>query len=227
MPTVRPLLRADRPVSEGGGVTSRHGLSFGAHYDPERTSFGALVAHNDDELAPGAAYGAHEHRDVEILAWVVDGTMVHTGPDGEETRVPAGTLQHLVAGTGWHHDERAADAADAADGAPVHLVQVWVTPGMDDPPPGSPSLAHHRPDLDAGPFELALRRPGVTVTVARVRAGESWTPADGTFRHVHVARGALADPPAATGDALEVTGAGPLALGAGPEGAELVVVTTR
>jgi redox-sensitive bicupin YhaK (pirin superfamily) len=220
MPTVRPLLRADRPVTETGGVLLRHGLSFGTYYDPERTSFGALVAHNDDELAPGVAYGAHQHRDVEIVAWVVDGTMVHTGPDGEETRVPAGTLQHLVAGTGWHHDERAADTG------PVHLVQVWVTPGLDDPPAGEPALTHHRPDLDAGPFELALRRPGVTVTVARLRAGETWSPADGTSRHVHVARGALADPAAGDGDALEVTGTGLLELRAGDEGAELVVVTT-
>jgi quercetin 2,3-dioxygenase len=218
MPTVRPLLRADRPVSSGDGVTSRHGLSFGAHYDPERTSFGALVAHNDDELAAGVAYGAHEHRDVEILAWVVDGTMVHTGPDGTETPVPAGTLQHLVAGTGWHHDERAGDEG------PAHLVQVWVTPGMEDPPPGEPALHHHRPDLDAGPFALALRRPGVTVTVARLGAGEEWSPADGAFRHVHIARGSVAD--LSAGDALEVTGAGELTLTAGGEGAELVVVTT-
>jgi quercetin 2,3-dioxygenase len=218
MPTVRPLLRADRPVSAGDGVTSRHGLSFGAHYDPERTSFGALVAHNDDELAAGVAYGAHEHRDVEILAWVVDGTMVHTGPDGTETRVPAGTLQHLVAGTGWHHDERAGD-----DG-PAHLVQVWVTPGMDDPPPGEPALAHHRPDLPVGPFALPLRRPGVTVTVARLDPGEEWSLADGAFRHVHIARGAVAD--LGAGDALEVTGGGELTLTTGAEGAELVVVTT-
>jgi len=220
MPTVRPLLRADRPVTEGGGVRLRHGLSFGTYYDPDRTSFGALVAHNDDELDAGVAYGAHEHRDVEILAWVVDGTMVHTGPDGAETHVPAGTLQHLVAGTGWHHDERAAD-----DG-PAHLVQLWVTPGLDDPPPGDPSLSHHRPDLDAGPFVLALRRPGVTVTVARLGPGESWGPADGELRHVHVTRGALTDPAAGPGDALEVTGAGPLTLRAGGEGAEVVVVTT-
>ncbi|HSK57683.1 MAG TPA: pirin family protein [Actinomycetospora sp.] len=218
MPTVRPLLRADRPVSSGDGVTSRHGLSFGAHYDPGRTSFGALVAHNDDELAAGVAYGAHEHRDVEILAWVVDGTMVHTGPDGTETQVPAGTLQHLAAGTGWHHDERAGDEG------PAHLVQIWVTPGMDDPPPGEPALRHHRPDLDAGPFALALRRPGVTVTVARLGAGEEWTPADGAFRHAHIARGSVAD--LGAGDALEVTGAGELTLTAGEEGAELVVVTT-
>ncbi|MDD7967287.1 pirin family protein [Actinomycetospora lemnae] len=222
MTTLRRLLRSDRPVSEGEGVCSRHGLSFGAHYDPERTSFGALVAHNDDVLGAGVAYGAHEHRDVEILAWVLDGAMVHTGPDGHETRVPAGTLQHLVAGTGWHHDERAADEG------PVHLLQLWVTPGLDDPPAGEPSLTHHRPDLDAGPFTLDLRRPGVTVTLARLGAGERWAPADGAFRHVHVARGALgeASPTAEAGDSLEIAGTGPVTLEAGPDGAELVVVTT-
>jgi quercetin 2,3-dioxygenase len=219
MATVRIRPRDERPVSEGDGVRSRHGLSFGAHYDPERTSFGALVAHNDDELAAGVAYGAHEHRDVEILAWVVDGTMIHTGPDGVDTPAPAGTLQHLVAGTGWHHDERAAPES------PVHLVQVWITPGMDDPPPGEPSLTHHRPDLAAGPFVLGLRRPGVTVTVARLAADDAWSPADGEFRHVHVARGSVED--ASAGDSLEITGTGAVELHSGPDGAELVVVTTR
>ncbi|MHC1561211.1 pirin family protein [Actinomycetospora sp. C-140] len=218
MPSVRRLPRADRSASSGGGVLSRHGLSFGAHYDPERTSFGALVAHNDDVLDAGVAYGAHEHRDVEILAWVLDGTMIHTGPDGAETPVPAGTLQHLVAGTGWHHDERA-----SADG-PVHLLQLWVTPALDDPPAGEPSLTHHRPDLAEGPFTLGLRRPGVTVTLVRVGAGSRFTLADGAFRHVHVARGSLADVPA--GDSLEIAGTGVWRTDAGPEGAELVVVTT-
>lgn len=212
-PTVRRLPRGDRPVTVGGGVWSRHGLSFGAHYDPERTAFGALVAHNDDVLDAGVAYGAHEHRDIEILAWVVDGTMIHAGPDGTETPVPAGTLQHLVAGTGWHHDER------AAEGGPAHLVQVWVTPGMDDPPPGEPSLTHHRAD---GDLTVALRRPGVTVTVARV-AGE-WSSEGGAFRHVHVTRGSLGD--AVAGDSLEITGEGSVSLAAGPDGAEILVVTT-
>lgn len=212
MPAVRRLLRSDRSVTEGGGVCSRHGLSFGPHYDPERTSFGALVAHNDDTLAAGVAYGAHEHRDVEILAWVLEGTMIHTGPDGVEIPVPAGTLQHLVAGTGWHHDERASPSG------PAHLIQVWVAPGPDDPPPGEPSLRHHRGDLT-----LPLRRPGVTVTVARVGAG-SWSPGDGAFRHVHVGRGSLGD--AVAGDSLEITGAGPVAFDAGADGADLLVVTT-
>ena len=213
MPAVRRLLRTDRPATVGGGIVSRHGLSFGSYYDPGRTSFGALVAHNDDVLDAGVAYGAHEHRDVEILAWVLDGTMIHTGPDGDETPVPAGTLQHLVAGTGWQHDERA-----SSDG-PVHLVQLWVTPGLDDPPAGEPSLTHHRGDLT-----LPLRRPGVSVTVAHLDPGP-WSPGDGAFRHVHVARGALGD--AAAGDSLEVTGTGPVSFEVGPDGAAVVVVTTR
>ena len=130
-------------------MRSTHALSFGAHYDPGRTSWGALVAHNEDTLDPGAAYGPHEHRDVEVLAWVRSGRMRHTGPDGSDTVVGAGTLQHLAAGTGWHHDE-AADS-EASDGdVPLRVVQLWIAPGFDDPPPGPPSVVRAAIELVPG-----------------------------------------------------------------------------
>lgn len=138
---------ADRPVSRGDGVLLRHGLSFGAHYDPDRTSFGALAAHNVDELAPGVAYGAHEHRDVEILTWVLAGDLVHVDADGGEDVVPAGSLQYLATGTGWRHDERAA-------GSEVRLVQMWLAPAPGDPPPGPP----RRRVLTPGPGSVLLAR---------------------------------------------------------------------
>lgn len=222
---------AGRPVSAGDGVVSRHALSFGAHYDPERTSFGALVAHNDDVLGPGVAYGAHEHRDVEILAWVVAGTLVHRGPDGRDDTAGAGTLQYLSAGTGWHHDER------AGDDAPLHVVQLWLAPGLDDPPPADPELRQVPVDPDAVEVEVAggdaalvaLRRTGVSVRVVRPAAAERWAPGPGRWHHVHVVRGALrtADQVAGPGDDLEVTGEGPVELVAGEAGTELLVVTTR
>ena len=214
MASVELRAGAERPVSAGGGVHSRHGLSFGAHYDPARTAFGALVAHNDDHLEPGVAYGPHDHRDVEILAWVLSGSLVHVGPTGTEDVAPAGTLQHLVAGTGWHHDERAGPEG-------VHVLQIWIAPGLDDPPPGEPSLTHLTP---APPYVHPLRRAGATLALDRLAPGERWRAPDGSHRHVHVTRGALGD--AAPGDTLEITGPGPVDLTAGPDGADLVVVTT-
>lgn len=216
---------ADRPHQDGGpGVVLRPGLAFGAHYDPDRTAFGALVAHNVDELAPGAAYGPHEHRDTEILTWVLAGTLVHVDPDGVEDRVGPGSLQYLGTGTGWHHDERAGD--DAA----VRAVQMWIAPAPDDPPPAAPErrVVTPPPDGDVvlagegGP--VALRRPGVGVTLLRAAAGERRELDEARWRHVHVLAGSAAA--AGAGDTLEITGAGPYALTAGPDGAELLVVAT-
>lgn len=205
-------------MTRAEGVTSRHGLSFGAHYDPDRTAFGALVAHNEDELAAGVAYGEHSHRDVEILTWVLDGAIVHRGPDGREDVVGPGTLQHLTAGTGWRHDERAHAAG------PAHLLQVWIAPAPDDPPPGAPSLRHLSVDLDRGPVTVPAHRAGARVVLARLAAGEVWAVPPGSWRHVHVARGSTSE--ADEGDSLEVTGDGTLTVTAGPDGAEVLVVTT-
>lgn len=210
-------------MSTGPGVVSRHGLSFGVHYDPERTAFGALVAHNDDTLAAGVAYGGHEHADVEILAWVVDGAIVHTGPDGREDTVGPGTLQYLAAGTGWRHDERAADAG------PAHVLQTWITPALDDPPAGEPELRYVPVDLVGGPVAVAggpdapvpLRRTGVTLSIGRLSPGERWELPDGRWRHVHVARGRLVAPSTVeAGDTLEITAEGTVTLVAGDPGAD-------
>lgn len=222
----------ERPVSEGGGVRSRHGLSFGGHYDPGRTSWGALVAHNDDTLAPGSTYGRHDHRDVEILTWVLAGRMRHDGPDGSAVVAP-GTLQHLAAGTGWHHDE-------ACDGdEPVRLLQMWIAPGLDDPPPGPPALTHVAvprepgvPVLAAGSDDAALvrlRRPRVSLVFVRLGSGGTFAPAGAAWRHVHVAAGSVRGPgegAARAGDSLEIAREGPVELVAGDEGAEVLVVAT-
>jgi len=221
----------ERPTTSADGIVSRHGLSFGAHYDPARTSFGALVAHNDDTLAPGVAYGVHDHRDVEILTWVRSGAMRHRGPTGEEHIVVPGTLQVLAAGTGWRHDEACAGPE------PVRLLQMWIAPGHDDPPPGPSVLRHTVVDLRPGRpvvvaggagASLALQRQGVTLTVMRLAAGDSVAVSSAAWRHVHVTRGSVAADgvAAGAGDTLEVTGAGRLVLDARARGAEVLVLAT-
>jgi len=93
---------ADRTVTYGDGITTRHGFSSGAHYDPENVSFGRLITHDLHVLAPGAGFDAHRHRGVEIVSWVLSGTLVHNG----ESAVRHGTVQHVSAGDGIEHSER-------------------------------------------------------------------------------------------------------------------------
>jgi quercetin 2,3-dioxygenase len=114
---------ADRARSRTEWLDSRHSLAFGSHYDPENTRFGVLLAHNEDLLQPGPGYPVHLHRDVEILTWVLAGSLRHRDEAGESTLVAAGQLHHVSAGSGIRHSE-----SSASDDHPVRLVQMWLSP---------------------------------------------------------------------------------------------------
>src|SRR5215469_16291875 len=104
------------------GVATAHAFSFSAHYDPANVSFGALLACNEELLAPGAGFAAHRHRDTEILTWVLEGALAHSDDKGHEAVVRPGQLQYLSAGSGVSHSEVNAVAA----GEPVRFLQFWL-----------------------------------------------------------------------------------------------------
>src|SRR5881396_2472897 len=114
------LRDADRFVTERDGITTRHLLSFGGHYEPARTSIGPLIAHNDERLAAGHGYPSHRHSGVEIVTWVVSGRLLHSDGAGGRTVLEAGSVQVLSAGSGVVHEERAADV-------PTRFIQMWLT----------------------------------------------------------------------------------------------------
>ena len=74
------------------GITTRHCFSSGAHYDPAHIAFGPLIALDEHALAPGAGFGRHAHRGVEILSWVLSGTLHHEDTAGRVELVRPGTL---------------------------------------------------------------------------------------------------------------------------------------
>ncbi|MFY9913979.1 MAG: pirin family protein [Nocardioidaceae bacterium] len=118
---------AERFVSRREGITTWHSFSFGDHYDPDNVSFGPLVAFNEELLEPGAGYAVHEHRDLDIVTWVVEGTLAHEDPEGRRVTVTNGTVQRLTAGNGVRHSEVNA----GGPGESLRLVQLWFRPGAD------------------------------------------------------------------------------------------------
>ncbi|GAA1459696.1 pirin family protein [Williamsia maris] len=156
----RLVIRSDeRARTSTDWLESRHGFSFGDHYDPDNTHHGVLLAFNEDVVAPGAGFDTHRHRDMEVLTWVVSGTMVHSDSDGHSGLLHRGLVQRMSAGSGTEHTERNDTWSDApaAGTAPAHLVQSWVIP---DRPGGEPSYQQHdvTAALDAG--ELVLVASG-------------------------------------------------------------------
>ncbi len=137
------ILRADEHfVTRKEDVVTRHSFSFGDHYDPTNVGFGRLVAANDITLVPGAGFDEHPHRGIDIVSWVVSGTLAHRDHNGNAaTLVPAGSYQHVRAGSGIVHSER--NDAYLLDSMlfpdkPLRFVQMWLTP-MEIEPYGEPS----------------------------------------------------------------------------------------
>ncbi len=180
------------------GIDTRHAFSFGPHYDPDNIRFGALIACNEERLAPGAGFEEHPHSHTEIVTWVVEGELTHRDSAGHETVVRPGGLQHLSAAAGVRHVER-------NDGTvPLTFVQMWLAPRE---PGGEPSYAHV--PGPAGTASHAVPAAGAVLHVRRPAAGERTPLPDGDFLYVHVVRGRaeLDGRGLGPGDAARITGA--------------------
>ena len=218
----------DRFVTATDGIVSRHSFSFGAHYDPGNVGHALLVAHNDDVVAAGAGYDTHPHRDLEIVTWVLDGGLRHEDSHGHGGLVAPGLVQRLSAGSGVVHSER----NDAATGAAVRFVQMWLRP---DEPGGDPSYAQHDTGTDLAGGELvplagrdapvSLRAAGAVLYAARPGAGCAVELPDAPAVHLFLARGSAEVEGVGRlgeGDALRLEHAGARRLVAGPGGCELL-----
>jgi redox-sensitive bicupin YhaK (pirin superfamily) len=194
----------DRFTTREPGRQTRHSFSFGSSYDPDRVSFGPLIALNDDLLAAGAGYDAHQHHGVVLVTWVLTGELVHEDADGRETQ-PVGELAVTRTGSGITHSERAGDRA-------TRFVQAWLRP---DDVEAETSRRTTRPDLGAGDLVVGADEHGLGIAGASYRIGDLAAGATVTvpvapLRYVFVATGALTRSslaePLAAGDAFEITG---------------------
>lgn len=201
---------SSRFVTTAPGRVTHHSFSFDSHYDPGNTTFGPLVAHNDDVVQPGEGYDDHPHRDLEIVTWVLSGALTHRDSSGEAATIEPGQVQVLSAGRGVIHSETVAPEA-----GPTRFVQAWVRP---DQPGGTPAYASSsvapsdswtpiasgaRPDA-----ATRIRARGATLWVADIASGGSLLLPDAPEVHLFVANGSieLAGLDFGTADAARVSG---------------------
>lgn len=233
----------DRMATRTDWLDSRHSFSYGPHYDPSNTHFGLLMANNEDRLRAGAGFDMHAHTDMEIVTWVLSGSLVHRDSEGNGGVLRPGLAQRMSAGTGIRHSERN-DAWRVDPDVPphdddVHYVQMWVLPGPDVVAPGYEQRDLSEP-LEAGePVVVAsgmarhaadraitIAQESAALHAVRLRAGAGTTLPSASRAHLFVPRGAVELEGAgalSTGDSARVTGSDGQRVTAGPDGAEILV----
>ncbi len=227
----------DRGHADHGWLHSHHTFSFADYHDPAQMGFGNLRVINDDTVAPGAGFGTHGHRDMEIISYVLDGAVAHQDSMGNGTAggahggvIRAGDVQRMTAGSGVRHSEFNHSKQD-----PVHFLQIWILPERGSLAPGYEQVSV--PEA-AKRGKLALvgapeRVPGaVTLNAdARLFAGlfdgderQELPLPEGRLTYVHLARGSLVvnGQPLQAGDGVKLRDEKTLVLEGGQQAEVLV-----
>ena len=187
----------ERGRAHFGWLDTRHTFSFGDYVDPRHVHFRSLRVINEDRVAPGRGFPTHPHDNMEIVTYVLSGSLEHKDSLGTGSIIRPGDAQRMSAGTGIQHSEY-----NPSRDEPVHLLQIWIMPSRRGLAPGyeqkslSPEQRLDRLCLLASPdgrdgsltihqdvsLYSAVMSPGVDIR---------HEPAAGRFAWVQVARGAL------------------------------------
>jgi quercetin 2,3-dioxygenase len=216
----------DRFTSNFGWLDSKHSFSFGHHQDPANTHHGLLLVSNDDIVDPGTGFETHPHRDMEIVTWVLEGSLVHQDSTGHNGVIYPGLAQRMSAGHGILHSEKNDSWRLGGDvhRDPVHFVQMWVVPDEAGITPGYEQLEIDGELLSGGLVTVAsgmpehadhaairIRNSYAALHAARLAPGQSVTLPEAPFLHLFVPRGAVTLEGAGalgTGDAVRFTATG-------------------
>lgn len=152
--TVQLQLRpsGQRGHADHGWLDTRHSFSFARYYDPRHLGFGQLRVINQDVVAPGRGFGAHSHRSMEIISYVLRGALEHRDSIGTGSVIRPGEVQLMSAGRGITHSEFNASATE-----PVEFLQIWIQPNIQG---GAPRYAQAQFDTTEPGLRLVVSPDG-------------------------------------------------------------------
>lgn len=185
----------DRGHAAHGWLDSYHTFSFANYYDPKHMGFRSLRVINEDRVAAGRGFGAHQHRDMEILSYVLEGKLAHKDSMGHQEELGPNEVQRMSAGTGVTHSE-----FNPSQKEPVHFLQIWIEPATTGTKPSyeqfafDPAKKKGRLKQLAGPKGgdgVATINADAKLFVSDLSEGETVTYPLGAKRYawLHVVRG--------------------------------------
>lgn len=158
----------DRGGADHGWLKTKHSFSFADYYDPNMMGFRDLRVINEDEIAAGAGFPTHGHRDMEIITYVVRGRLEHKDSMGNTAQVLPGEVQHMSAGTGVMHSEY-----NPQSDQDLKLFQIWIQPNRRGLKPGygQKSFAH---ELESGKLILTTSATGRDGSITIQQDADLW-----------------------------------------------------
>ncbi|NLU84321.1 pirin family protein [Rhodococcus sp. HNM0569] len=229
--TARFVPATDRTTLVLESMTSSHSFPFAGNFRLEDYAHGLLLVNNEDVVEAGSGFDRHRHAEMEIVTWIVSGSLVHRDSLGNSLVLTPDAAQRMSAGTGITHSEYNDSWTVAGDRHRdrLHVVQMWI-------PPDTPGLTPEYQELptdavapDAGLVPVATGMPRrldatpgrihnryATFHAARPAIGVHVAVPDAPFVHVFVTRGRLSigtsevdgTTELGPGDALRLTGRG-------------------
>ena len=118
---IRTIKAGEHYKNEEDWLTTYHHFSFADYYNPEKMSYGPLRVFNDDTIQPGTGFDFHQHRDMEIITYLIDGELEHKDNQGNHGVIYPGEVQRMTAGSGILHSE-----FNHSKEKPLRLLQMWV-----------------------------------------------------------------------------------------------------
>ena len=203
----------ERGAANHGWLNSHHSFSFGSYHDPKHMGFGPLLVINEDRVTPGQGFGTHGHRDMEIIAYVLDGALEHKDSMGTGSVLHYGDVQRMSAGSGVRHSEFNHSQTDG-----LHFLQIWIQPNVTGIAP-SYEEKHFSPETKQGKLRLVASSDGrqgsvlihqnASIYASIMQEGDALEHAldEGRTAYVHLIRGSLVvnGTPLKAGDALKLT----------------------
>ena len=188
---------AERGRADHGWLKSWHSFSFADYHDPAHMQFSSLRVINEDNVEAGKGFPTHGHRDMEILSYVLSGSLQHKDSMGNGRVMSYGEVQLMSAGTGVQHSEFNPSPAEA-----VHFLQIWLMPNQLGIKPGyqqknfSPEEKRGRWCLlvspDASQGSLLLHQDArVFATLLDGKESLTYSLAAGRKAYLHVAKGTV------------------------------------
>ncbi|MBY4036517.1 pirin family protein [Rhodococcus fascians] len=218
-PQVTHLPGAQRHHWWNEWLDSKQSFPATGNYDLAANAHGLLMVHNEDTVFPGEGFDSHQHENMEIVTWVLEGTLKHTDSEGNSGLIYPGLVQRMSAGTGIRHTETNASSRTSRE--KLRVVQMWIPPDTDGTDPSYEELDVQDQLANGELVPVASGMPGrggvrignryATLHAARLAPGESVTVPDAPYGHVFVADGSAVFETVgdvAQGDAVRLTATG-------------------